>query len=244
MSRRLGWARSLCAALGIVAAGCGGGAEASEEPQEAREEETSGGDQNGTSEDGVAISGLMGTIRRDQVENALNPRMMRFTRCFAERMGDVEYLGGSIRMSFRVHTDGSVAWVYPAETDIGDRDTERCVLDVARGTRFPRPRGGEAEFTWGFGMDPSEDVRPPLSWDASAIEARASDLRGLRGQCRVSGAHSITIYVAPEGAVVAAGGTTPDAESDAALDCILDAVRAMTMPDPGSYAAKVTFEVR
>jgi hypothetical protein len=208
------------------------------------EEQSSGGEvQNGTDADGVSISGLMGTIRRDQIENALNPRMTRFTRCFAQRMGDVEYLGGDIRMSFRVHTDGTVAWVYPADSDIGDRDTERCVIEVARSTRFPRPRGGEAEFSWGFGMDPPDDVRPPLRWEASALGERAEDVAALGAECGARGAYRVTAYVAPEGAVVAAGGTMPDAESETALECILERVRAMEMPDPGSYPAKITFEV-
>lgn len=232
---------ALLAALGLV--GCGG-AEEAEETTVAEEEDTSGGDQNGTDADGVGITGLLGTIRPDQVENALNPRMPRFVRCFSQRMADVEYLGGEIRMSFRVHVDGSVAWVFAEQSDIGDRDTERCVLDVARGTRFPRPSGGEAEFHWGFGMDPPEDVRPPLNWDQSSLGNAADDVAGLRRSCRTRGTYHITAYVAPEGEVVAAGGTTPDADSDDTLDCILEGVRGITMPDPGSYPAKITFDVR
>ena len=42
----------------------------------------------------------------------------------------------------------------------------------------------------------------------------------------------------------AAGASAPDAESLAALDCVADGVRGWAMPDPGSYAAKVTFELR
>lgn len=234
------WVAALLASLAMV--GCGGG-EAAEQTAEVEEEETSGGDQNGTDADGVGITGLLGTIRPDQVENALNPRMPRFVRCFSQRMSEVEYLGGEIRMSFRVHADGTVAWVFNEESDIGDRDTERCVLDVARGTHFPRPSGGEAEFHWGFGMDPPEDVRPPLSWEASALGDSAGDVSALSRECRARGTHHITAYIAPEGAVVAAGGTTPDADSDETLDCILEGVRAITMPDPGSYAAKITFDV-
>jgi len=117
-------------------------------------------------------------------------------------------------------------------------------LEAARGTRFPRPSGGEAEFSWGFGMDPSEDVRPPLNWEASSLSGQEGDLVAAGRRCGGGGPYTITAYIAPEGAVVAAGGTTPDAESEQTLDCILEAVREMTMPDPGSYPAKVTFEVR
>src|SRR5690606_38221140 len=111
--------------------------------------DTSGSETRREREDGVQITGLMGTISREEVEDALNPRMPRFTRCFAQRLGDVEFLAGDIRMAFRISTEGTVLWVYPASSSIGDRETEQCVLGVARETRFPRPHGGEAEFAWG-----------------------------------------------------------------------------------------------
>jgi len=229
---------ALCA---LLLGACGGSDEPAEEVQRTS---TSGSERRAPVDDGVAVTGLMGTIRQDEVVNALSPRMPRFVRCFSQRMGDVELLGGDIRLSFRIHTDGSVAWVYPLETDIGDRDTERCVLSVASQTRFPRPRGGEAEFQWGFGLDPSEDIRPPLNWQADALGRRADDVATLGRSCRASGTYVITAYINPGGEVLAAGGTMPDQDSEAALDCILDAVRGMEMPDPGSYPAKITFQVR
>lgn len=225
-----------------LALGACGGSDA--DANEGQETATTSGSETRTERpDPVAITGLMGTIRQDQVENALTPRMPRFARCFANRMNDVEFLGGNIRLAFRIHVDGSVAWVYPSETDIGDRDTEECVLGVASGTHFPRPRGGEAEFNWGFGIDPSEDVRPPLNWHADALGSRADQVRQLQSTCHTAGTYSITAYVSPGGDVLAAGGSMPSQDGQAALDCILDAVRGMSMPDPGSYPAKITFEV-
>lgn len=228
-------------ALGLVA--CGGSSDGAQ--TETQTSETSGSERRPEANDGLGVTGLMGTIRQDQVENALNPRMGRFQRCFMDRMGSVELLGGNIRLAFRVHVDGSVAWVYPEETDIGDRETEQCVLGVARGTRFPQPRGGEAEFHWGFGLDPSEDLRPPLSWEADALGRAADDMRALGRRCGARGpGHTITAYINPGGEVLAAGGTMPDPESETALDCILEGVRGASMPDPGSYPAKITFTVR
>lgn len=223
-----------------LVAGCGSAEEQTEETTTERE---TSGHESTEPDDGVAISGLMGTIRQDQVENALNPRMGRFMRCFSNRMGDVEYLAGNIRLSFRIHTDGSVMWVFPAETDLGDRQAEQCALEVASSTRFPRPHGGEAEFSWGFGFDASEDVRPPLNWQADSLGSSADDVRGVARECRASSEFEITAYIEPGGAVLAAGGTMPDAESASTLDCILEGVRGLTLPDPGSYAAKITFSV-
>lgn len=229
-------------ALGGGLAGCGGGSETTETT--ARGDSTVGEEREEEPDDGSEITGLMGTIRQDQVRDTLEPRMSSFMRCFERRMGEVEFLGGEVQLAFRIHTDGTVAWVYPSRSTIGDRDAERCVLESAARARFPRPRGGEAEFSWGFAFDPPEDVRPPLSWDATRVGAALmSGAPGLASRCGVSGAR-VTAYVAPGGRVIAAGASTPDADSLASIDCILDAVRSLTMPDPGSYAAKVTFLVQ
>jgi hypothetical protein len=232
------WMGLLLAALG--AAGCGGGDEAREEAEPAST--TSGAERPAERDDGVAITGLMGTIPREQVEATLSPNM--FVRCLTDRMRTVEFLAGDIRLSFRIHTDGSVAWVFPEETSFGDREAERCILDVARRTRFPRPRGGEAEFSWGFGFDAPEDVRPPLSWSADALGERLEDVGEVARECGVRGSYRVTAYVEPGGSVLAAGGSAPDAESAETLDCILESVRSWEMPDPGSYPAKITFGVQ
>lgn len=237
---------NVCAILALVGAvGCGGAEETdTTESRRTERETTSGSESSREASGGPQITGLMGTIRSDQVENTMNPRVDRLARCFASRMGTIEVLGGSIRLGFRIHTDGTVAWVYPIESDIGDQETEQCILAQASRARFPRPRGGEAEFTWGFGLDPSPDVRPPLNWDADNLGSHADDLRRLARQCHARGSFNVTAYVQPGGEVLAAGGAAPDAEQLEALGCVLDEVRGWTFRDPGSYAAKISFEVR
>lgn len=236
-------ASALCAIMVVGLAGCGGGGETSAAPA-AREERTGGAEAAPRQREEPQITGLMGTIPRDEVEGTLNPRVPRFMRCFEQRMGHVEVLAGSIRMAFRIRTDGTVAWVYPASSDIGDRQAEQCVLDLARSLRFPRPRGGEAEFTWGFGFDGPDDVRPPLNWAEDALGRRLADVASLARQCNARGAYRVTAYIEPGGRVLAAGGSVPSADAEAGLDCILERVRALEMPDPGSYVAKITFAVQ
>lgn len=221
--------------------GCGGEVSSIEETPV---EPTTGGERPRPRDDGAQITGLMGTIAREAVERTLSPRIPRFMRCFEQRIGAVEYLAGNIRFAFRIHTDGTVAWVYPSETDLGDRQAEQCALEVARSAQFPRPRGGEAEFSWSVGLDPADDVRPPQRWSSSALGPRAADVGAVARACGARGSYAITAYVEPGGRVLAAGGSMPGAESDPALDCILERVRAWTLPDPGSYAAKITFDVQ
>jgi hypothetical protein len=205
--------------------------------------ETSNGDEEEVVDDGVEIEGLMGTLSSAEISRTLEPRMQRFAQCFSNRYGELEIVGGEIELAFRVARDGSVLWVYPHASSIGDRITERCLLDSARSSRFPEPHGGEAEFRYPLAFDPPEDVRPPLNWDESRVSDQvATQARTVRS-CG-SGPVSVTVYIGRGGDVMAAGAATTDPERADALDCVADAVREWTMPDPGSYPAKVTFEIR
>ena len=237
--------RALASAMVVALAGCGG-APAPEVGPRSDATSTQGSEVRRTVDpaSGPQITGLMGTIRQDQVVGALEPRMNQFMRCLEPRLAEVEFLGGDVRLSFRIREDGSVLWVYPSATTLGDRAAERCVLEVASRARFPRPRGGEAEFSWGFSFDPPDDVRAPLAWEPSRVtSALTTGGAALRARCGRAGLR-VTAYVAPGGRVLSAGASASDAESLAALDCVADGVRGWAMPDPGSYAAKVTFELR
>jgi hypothetical protein len=229
--------------LALAGAGCGGGA-TSETTSTERTERTSGRERSGEEPlpDGASITGLMGTIPARAVSETMDNRMGHLARCFADRSDDVEFLEGDITLSFRVHTDGTVAWVYPSRSTIGDRETEVCILGVARGAHFPRPTGGEAEFTWGFGLDAASDVRLPITWTSDHVMPTIEANRASIASCGRTG-FQLTAYVAPGGAVMAVGGTCPDADALAALDCVVSAVRGWTMPNPGSYPAKVSFSL-
>jgi len=231
--------------VALVAA-CGG-SEASEEETPAWEASTGGTAPREEPDDGVQIEGLMGTLSPDEVDRGLQPRMPRFAGCFADRYGELEFVGGSFEMEFHVATDGSVVWVYPRRSTVGDRATERCLLDVARSTTFPRPRGGEAEFSWSLEFSAPDDVRPPFNWDQERVtELLEEHGDQLLSQCRPAGSAAgfmVTVYVAPGGQVMAVGAAVNQQDAAEAIDCIADAVAAWEMPDPGSYPAKVTFVV-
>jgi hypothetical protein len=197
--------------------------------------------------DGVAISGLMGTISAEFVRDTLQLRQDRFLRCFTQRLDDVPVLGGTIELAFRVRLDGTVRWVYPRRSTVGDRETERCILEVASTVHFRRPNGGEAEFSWPFEVGLADDVRPPLNWGPERLVSPLASARDLAARCRAPGTQStfaVTAYVGAGGRVLAAGAAASDVEGLPAIDCVLDAVRGFAAPDPGAYPAKITFDVR
>ncbi len=229
---------SLTLAL-VLAIGCGG----DEEAETAATDEGTTGEEAPVAErdDGVAIEGLMGTIDADEVRMTIEPKLGRFMRCFSTRYEDIEILGGHIHMSFRVDVEGNVLWVYPNESSIGDRETERCLLETAKAIRFPRPHGGEAEFGYPLDLDPPEDVRPPVAWAESSIEDVLEANRESVAECGTG--FTVTVYVGPGGEVMAAGAAADELDQAENLDCVTDDVSQWEMPDPGSYPAKVSFSI-
>ncbi len=192
----------------------------------------------------VQVEGLLGSIPRQVVEQTLNGRIQRFGRCFFARSEQLEVLGGRMTLAFRIGTDGTVRWVVPKASTVGDRTTERCVLDEAARTRFPPPSGGEAEASWSFEMAPDEHVRPPVSLHPSQFEALAvQHAAELRRRCG-EGPFRVTVYLAPGGRLLAAGGAADDPERARALDCVVAQLQRWEgWPDPGSYVGKGSFQV-
>jgi hypothetical protein len=202
--------------------------------------ESSGGEPRAEArEDTLGVSGLRGTLSQDEVQNALEPRMLKFARCVQQRSDAVEWLAGSVKLEFHVAIDGKVALAYPSESSMGDRVTERCAVEVAEATRFPAPHGGEADFSWSFEVPLDSSIREPVSLSAGELEETPGGLRGAVESACGTGQFSLTAYVDTAGKVVAAGAAAGDEESAGMLDCVAAAVASFSFKSPGSYAAKV-----
>ncbi|MFW6050097.1 MAG: AgmX/PglI C-terminal domain-containing protein [Myxococcota bacterium] len=255
MERNEGCVGAAVVTAAMVVVGCGG----SSEPTPLETVSTSGGEEATAADDGLRTSGTLGTLPQFAVENTLQARQRKFLRCFTEAWRRNELVGGEVRFVFRVDEEGAVRWLYLGESTVGDRATERCLLDVAREATFPEPSDGEAEFTWSLAVDPMEDVRPPVAMDAERAAAEvAEDAAAALGECAPGGAapYRVTTYVRPGGSVLAAGVASraeAEAEVDAdappevdpeVLECLVEQVAEWELPDPGSYPGKVTLELR
>lgn len=214
-------------------------------PAESPRAESSAGSEReaDAAEDSLSIEGLRGTLSQDEVQNALEPRMPKFARCVQKRSDQVEWLSGHVSLEFHVKADGSVATVYPRETSMGDRATERCIEEVAKGTRFPAPHGGEADFAWSLDVPLDGSIREPVALGAVDVaEVLAQNTPLVESACG-AGSYGVTAYVDPEGKVVAAGVSAGDQVSAGKLDCVSETVQSFVFASPGSYAAKVTFSI-
>lgn len=195
----------------------------------------------------LAVQSELGEIDSGATDKVFAELQPKFMACYQDGQRRVEYLSGDVKFFLRVAPDGSTRWVFMEESTLGDRATERCMLDVMSSARWPAPSGGEAEVHKGFGFDPPSNVRPPLEWSTDRIAETLGKSGDDVNRCKggASGTFHVTAYVQPHGKqhgrVQAAGVAPPNKDGEDKIDCIVDAVKKLKVPSPGSWAAKVSF---
>ncbi len=233
----------LCfASAALFAVACGGETPPAKEPEAAAPTHAP----RPARRSGLSVSTELGEIDQAATEKTFQGLQSQLGTCFKSGLTRVDYLGGDLAFFLRVGADGHAKYAYLEESSLGDRETERCMLHVVTGTQWPKPDGGEAEVRKKVGFDPPGDVRAPASWSSDRIAAVLGKSGDKAAQCKqgASGTYSVTAYVEPDGKggkVHAVGVAVPNKDADDKVDCIVEAVKSMKMPSPGSYAAKVTF---
>jgi hypothetical protein len=297
--RRL--SRVLCLAGLAAVAGCGG----NEPPPKTADAPKDEGPRREPGPQGPVVEQELGSIDPRAVEQTFDRLLNgKLESCHQQGRGRIDYLSGEAKVFLRVGKDGRVKYALLDESTIGDRDTEKCVLDTLAATDWPKPIGGEAEvrssFSWTAGGE-----RQPAAWGPDKVASALASDKGTAGaveKCKagVSGTFRLTAYVEPgevehasapsDGGAADAKKADPKKKGDAKkgdvkkgehghekgehgaekgehgaekgehggkfkslgvaapgkegaekIDCIVDAMKGLSLPSPGSYAAKVTF---
>jgi hypothetical protein len=194
----------------------------------------------------MAMGGQLGSLDEGKVNETFATLVPRFGDCLSQGSSRVEFLGGHVKFAIRIALDGAAKWAYFSESTLGDRDTERCMLNIAKSARWPLPQEGEGQAQRAFDFDPSPDVRDAVPWGADRISKSLASARAKLGQCahRAPGKYHATVYVHTNGTALAAGVAPPDERGEpASVDCMVEVIKTMRFPSPGSWPAKVMFEV-
>jgi hypothetical protein len=193
----------------------------------------------------LSMSGQLGSLDEGKVAETFNRLLPKFGECLAQAASRVEFIGGHAKFFIRIATDGTAKWAYLAESTIGDRDAERCMLSAAKAARWPVPAEGEGQAQKAFDFDPSPDVRDAVPWGPDRVAKALASARAKLGQCTQAapGHYRATVYVRTNGTALAAGVTPPDERGEAAAECLVDVIKGMRFPSPGSWPAKVMFDV-
>ena len=104
----------------------------------------------------------VGGLNEEKVDKTFQSALSDFQRCIDDGAKRVEFLGGSVSFLVKIDTHGKVDHAHLEKSTIGDRDTEKCMLDSLRAKRWPKPVGGEHGLARkSFDFDPPNDVRAP-----------------------------------------------------------------------------------
>jgi len=224
----------------LLAVACGG--------SEPAPKDASIKDQAPKTDDGphVVASAEIGGMNEDAVDDTFKSSVKGLQRCLDAGAKHVEFLGGSVSFLLKIDGNGKVSAAYLEHSSLGNRTTERCMLDSLSAKTWPKPVGGEHGLARkSFTFDPPNDVREPITWDdhdaAPGMKKIASDL----GKCKAGnrGPFEATLYVDASGKVLSAGAAPPDERGETAVDCLVGVLESASFPSPGSWPAKVTLQL-
>ncbi|MCH2109167.1 MAG: hypothetical protein MK135_07550 [Polyangiaceae bacterium] len=164
--------------------------------------------------------------------------------CLMSGYDAVDYFGGDVAFLVEVNRGGQAEQVFVESSNLGNYQVEQCMMDLLKDSRWPKPVGGLVGLArTNMGFDPPEDVRPPESWTSNDISSFLVENNETFQECGEGGPYTITAYVAPDGQTLSAGVAHLDGAGDETAACLIETVERLTFPSPGSWAAKVSFQV-
>lgn len=172
----------------------------------------------------MEIQGEVGGLDGEQVADTFANSGSELTRCWQQGTGRLDALAGSIAFFLRIGQGGKVVHVQPEKSTLGDRQTERCMLEVLRAQRWPRPVGGKTGIARGsMEFETSGDVRSPRQVPSEEFATMLQASEAELGECKRDAAtrFSATVYLKRDYLEPSDGGA--DAEGNGGADAGTDA---------------------
>jgi hypothetical protein len=193
----------------------------------------------------VQVAGIEGTLANFDVRVTMEGKAREFGRCHAPRLQRLPALAGSVEFKIHVHGDGHVGNVAVANSDLGDRELERCFTEVILATPFPKPRGGDANVSYTMLLEASHKGREPELWETDRVRhVMSRNAHDIRESCDLRSLRHFkaTVYVNRNGRVVSAGVAGKGDHENGTYDCIAEALHKLPMPKAKKKSlAKVSF---
>lgn len=220
-----------------VASACSSSTPDSEQP------ETDTTSQGGQTKSNIGIQSDIGALNESEALAAFRKASNKMQSCYEKGLSRIPYLSGDVTIAVRVPLEGKVRAYMKAST-LGDRDTERCMLDAVANVSWPAPVGGNEGLAESpFNFAPSEGTRSPVEWSASDAGKDVDKAVQAIGSCsNRAGVKqlSATLYVETDGKVKSVGVSGEDVKSEDAAECVVKAMKDVKFNSPGSFAAKLT----
>ena len=187
----------------------------------------------------MVVEGETGGLNQHDVESAFMALHPKVERCIVDGMDRIGALGGTFKVSMKIDPDGTAHSVFLSESNLGDRDTESCILELIRAKTWPRPLGGDGLAEHEFAVDALE---PAAELDSDELRPAMRSIRRKVHPCvrRVRGRFVATMYISRNGQVRGAGIAPPSAAGEERADCVAEALRKFNFGRQGSRLSKVT----
>jgi hypothetical protein len=190
-----------------------------------------------------SVESEIGAMNEGKVKQIFQRSSADLSGCYNKGAQKIPYLAGEVRFVVRVAKDGSVRWAYLKDSSLGDRETEACMLGVLKAASWPKPEGGEGLAENSFNFEPGGEERQPVPWTMDQLGPAYRNAKGALAKCRKGAGTKgmkATMYVETDGKASAVGVSSTDEKGEAGVSCVVDALKGLKFPSPGSYASKVS----
>ena len=217
-------------------------------------------------QDGVEIKSTRGRMDQAAIEAWREANTAALSECYTSRVGRRKWLGGRIVIHWDVDKTGEIKKVVLAESDLGNRTVEKCLLDLAKAGQFGKPIGGAADFSLPLEFSAKGSL---LSWDEDqALRAVGGQLATL-DECAIPETAGmkkppkrspkapplkkvplpkdvvVTIYVGPGGKAQSIGFSSAKTEiDDDWAECAEKLAMNWRLTDPRGVIAKLAIRYR
>jgi TonB family protein len=173
----------------------------------------------------------LGVVEGADVEEALEGHFGEIRDCY-QRAGKAQrYAGGKVTLRFLVDGSGHANDVLVIESNLGNYNVERCLVDVGRHITFKAPLGHKAT-TFEYPVEfRSTNEMAVLDLDGLKIERDVSVFMPRLAACGQAAAEDVVamIYIEPNGFPGSVGLASPTALDEGVGDCIVQTIRKWKM---------------
>ena len=189
----------------------------------------------------TSVESEIGGLNEEAMDRAF--ASLEVQRCLSEGSSRLSAIGGEFKLRLRINRDGGARWAYVSESTLGDRATEKCLLDLVREKSWPKPLGGEGLAEKAYAIDAPT---APIVLEEKRMKVDVARARAAASRCRhgVAGSFFATVHVRPDGHIAAAGVAPPSERGEDVADCVVDAIRKLRFRPSAPRAAKMSFEIR
>jgi len=135
---------------------------------------------------GPSVESEIGGLNEEKVSATFQRAASKLQDCYNKGVERLPFLAGEVQFMVRVAKDGSARWAFVKDSNLGDHESEACMVRVLKAATWPRPEGGEGLAENAFTFQPSADERMPVDVDAAQLGAPFEKIKPDLSRCRSS----------------------------------------------------------